>query len=454
MRARMRSGVRVVRCYRGAQAAAIVGLALALAVMTPSARGAARKIRVAETPPMGWDSWGLFGCGVTEADVKHAANALVRSGMRDAGYRYVIVDDCWYAPNRAANGRLRADPRKFPSGMRALGAYLHHRGLLFGLYESPGPRTCAQVNGLYPGSTGSLGHERQDARTFASWGVDYLKYDYCSPAGSLHDQVVAFTKMRDALRHTRRPIVYSINPNSFHVATGMSYDWLRIANVVRISRDLAPVWNTGSFDNWYVGIANAIAVDSRLAGRARPGHWNDPDQLVVDVQDVRYAGTVGSPGLVALVAPLLGHSRNVPTLEEMRTNFAMWAMMAAPLIADCDVRRMPLAERHILLNRRLIAVDQDPLGRQGHPVGPYGRVWVKRLSHRAVAAALFNPTRVTVTIATSASGLGLAASSRYSVLNLWTGKRTATRGVLRATVPAHGVAVFRLAPAVRRRRHH
>ena len=454
MRLRMPTGAVLVKCYRAAQAIAIAGLMLALAVVAPVASGAVGRARVAARPPMGWDSWGSLGCGVKESDVQQAAKALVRSGMRDVGYRYVIVDDCWYAPNRSANGSLRADPRKFPSGIRALGRFLHRRGLLLGIYESPGAQTCAQVNGLYQGSTGSLGHERQDARTFASWGVDYVKYDYCSRAGTLHDQIVAFTQMRDALRATRRPIVYSINPNSFHVATGASYDWLRIANLVRISRDLAPLWDTGSFDNWYLGIANAIAIDSRLAGRARPGHWNDPDELVVDVQEVRYAGTVGAPGLVALVAPLLGRSREVPTLEEMRTNFAMWAMMAAPLIADCDVRRMPLAQWHILLNRRLIAIDQDPLGRQGHPVGPDGRVWVKRLSHRAVAAALFNPTGVTITIATSARDLGLAASSRYSVLNLWTGKRSATRRVLRARVPAHGVAVFQLAPVARHRRHH
>lgn len=398
---------------------------------------------------MGWGSWASFGCGVTEADVKQAGNALVRSGMRDAGYRYVIVDDCWYAPTRSGNGSLRADPRRFPSGMRALGRYLHRRGLLFGIYESSGPQTCAQVNGLYPGSTGSLGHERQDAQTFASWGVDYLKYDYCSPVGTLRDQIAAFTEMRNALRATRRPIVYSINPNSFHVATGASYDWLRIANLARVSRDLAPIWDTGSFENWYVGIANAIAVDARLARRAGPGHWNDPDELAVGVQDVRYAGTVGSPGLVALAAQLLGRSRNVPTLEEMRTNFAMWAMMAAPLIAGADVRGMPSARRRILLNPRLIGIDQDPFGRQGRPLRANEEVWAKRLSHGALAAALFNPTSVPLTIWTTARQLGLPRSFRYTVWNLWTGRESATRGLLRARVPPHGVAVFRLVPRSR-----
>ncbi len=449
----MRTGAVLLKRYRMAQAMTVAGLALALLVGAPGARGAVRRVRVAATPPMGWDSWGSLGCGVNESDVKRAANALVRSGMRAAGYCYVIVDDCWYSPARGADGSLRADPQKFPHGMRAVSSYLHHRGLLLGLYESPGPRTCAQVNGLYPGSTGSLGHEDQDARTFAEWGVDYLKYDYCSPDGTLHDQIAAFTKMRNALRATRRSILYSINPNSFHVATGASYDWLRIANLVRVSRDLAPIWDTGPFQNWYMGIANAIGIDARLGGRARPGHWNDPDMLMVGVQGVRYPDTVGAPGLVTLLDPLLGTSRWVPTLEEMRTNFAMWAMMASPLIAGCEILRLPLSEWHILLNRRLIAIDQDPLGRQGRPVGAKGRVWVKRLSHRAIAVALFNPTSRAVTVAAKARQLGVSARSRYSILNLWTGAKSKLRGALRARVPAHGVAVFRLAPLPRKRRH-
>jgi alpha-galactosidase len=322
---------------------------------------------------------------------------------------------------------------------------------LFGIYESPGPQTCAQFNGLYPGSTGSLGHEWQDAKTFASWGVDYLKYDYCSPGGTLRHQIQVFRDMRHALRSTGRPIVYSINPNSFHVATGASYDWLRIANLVRVTWDLAPIWDTGRFDNWYMGIANTIAVDARLAGRARPGHWNDPDELVVGVPAPRYAVKVGSPGLTALTSPLLRRSRRVPSLEQMRTNFAMWAMMDAPLIAGCDLRYLSRSARSILLNRRLITIDQDPLARQGRPIRADDEVWAKRLSHGAVAAAMFNPTSRTITITTTARQLGLPSSSRYTVWNLWTGRESATRSVLRARVPAHEAAVFRLVAKPKRR---
>src|SRR5690348_2250512 len=147
----------------------------------PTARAAPGSPAV--TPPLGWNSWNSFGCGITEAQVRQAADAMVSSGMRDAGYRYVVVDDCWFDPQRDARGDLRADPAKFPSGMKALGDYIHGKGLKFGIYQAPGERTCAQAVGSYPGATGSRGHEAQDAATFASWGVDYLKYDWCSPSG-------------------------------------------------------------------------------------------------------------------------------------------------------------------------------------------------------------------------------------------------------------------------------
>jgi alpha-galactosidase len=388
---------------------------------------------------------------VTERDVKRAADALVASGMRDAGYRYVIVDDCWYDPTRSANGSLRADPSTFPSGMRALGAYLHARGLRFGIYESPSQSTCAQVNGLYPGQTGSLGHERRDALKFARWGVDYLKYDWCSAGGTLRGQIAAFIRMRDALSATARPVVYSIDPNSFHAPTGASRDWRAIANLVRIGPDLAPLWDTGPLESLYLGIANAIAIDAPLWPRAGPGRWNDPDMLIVGLHAQRYVTTVAATGLGGLINPAPGSA--VPSLEEMRTNFAMWAMMAAPLIVGCDLHRLSPEERRILLNRGLISIDQDSLGRQGRPVRADRRVWAKPLSNRAVAAALFNPSSVAVTIATHARQLGLPAAAGYAVLNLWTGTRSTTGGSLRARVPAHGVVVFRVTPVFKRHPH-
>lgn len=396
---------------------------------------------------MGWDSWDSFGCGVTERDVKQAANWLIATGMRDAGYRYVIVDDCWYDPTRTANGNLQANPTTFPDGMRALGTWLHARGLLFGIYESPQAKTCAQANDFYPGATGSLGHEQQDADTFAAWGVDYLKYDYCSSNGSLQDQIAAFTNMRNALLATGRPIVYSINPNSFHAPTAASYDWLQVANDVRVAPDLAPFWDTGPYQNWYSGVDNAIAADEPLASRAGPGGWNDPDVLAVGLQAPQFAAAVGSPGLNQLLTPPLGAADDTLSLEEMQTNFAMWAMLAAPLIVGADVPYLSPAQRQILLNPGLIAIDQDPLGRQGIPISANSNVWAKKLSDGSVAAALFNPTDATTLMVAYASQFHLRSAQRYTVTDVWTGQEWRTSGAFWANVPAHGVVVFRVAVA-------
>lgn len=403
---------------------------------------------LAATPPMGWNSWDAFGCGVTEHDVVQAANWLVATGLRDAGYRYVTIDDCWYNPARGPDGSLRANPAKFPDGMRWMGWYLHSHGLLFGLYASAGTSTCAQINHVYPGSTGSSGHEQQDARTFASWGVDYLKYDYCSSAGTVWDQINAFMKMGDALRATGRPIVYSINPNSFHPATG-ARNWGAVANVVRVGQDLAPFWDTGTLSNWYAGIVNAIASDQPLWVRAKPGIWNDPDALVVGLQPAQYATAVGSPSLAALLSAPPAPLHDNLSLEAMRTNFAMWAMLSAPLTIGADIVGLTKAELTILLNKRLIAIDQDPLGHQAHPVSSDHEVWAKRLSGGAVAVALFNSSEAAVPITTNARRVGLPWAARYDVLDLWTGAASTTKGAISALVPAHGVAVFQLAPLVK-----
>ncbi|WP_189788726.1 glycoside hydrolase family 27 protein, partial [Streptomyces capitiformicae] len=205
------------------------------------------------TPPLGWNSWNSFGCGITEAQVRQAADTMVSSGMRDAGYQYVVVDDCWFDPERDAAGNLRANPTKFPSGMKALGDYIHSKGLKFGIYQAPNEVTCAQGVGTYPGRTGSKDHEAQDAATFASWGVDYLKYDWCSGSGTLSEQVARFTIMRDALRATGRPIVYSINSNSFHAPTGDKYNWGEVADVWRTTEDLLDIWQNNNTNSYPMG---------------------------------------------------------------------------------------------------------------------------------------------------------------------------------------------------------
>ncbi|WP_049569555.1 glycoside hydrolase family 27 protein [Streptomyces sp. SBT349] len=372
------------------------------------------------TPPLGWNSWNSFGCNnVNETVIRQAADSMVSSGMRDAGYEYVVVDDCWFDPQRDAQGNLRAHPTKFPSGMKALGDYIHSRGLKFGIYQVPTERTCAQRVGGYPGSTGSMGHEVQDANIFASWGVDYLKYDWCSPEGTREEQIARFTLMRDALRATGRPIVYSINPNSLHAITGSTYNWGEVADLWRTTEDLLDIWQNGNTNSYPMGVGNVVDINAPLAAQAGPGHWNDPDMLVV-----------GRPGL---------------TLTESRSHFALWALMAAPLMAGNDIRTMSADVSAILRNPRLLAVNQDPLGAGGRRVRDDGEVEVfaKSLSDGSVAVGLFNRGGGTTTVTTTAAQIGLAGGS-FTLTDLWTGGTSTTGGQISASVPSHGVAVYRV----------
>ncbi|RAS67012.1 alpha-galactosidase [Lentzea atacamensis] len=373
----------------------------------------------AVTPPMGWNSWNSFGCGITEAQVRQAADAMVSSGMRDAGYQYVVVDDCWFDPQRDSAGNLRAHPTKFPSGMKALGDYIHARGLKFGIYQAPNEKTCAQGVGTHPGSTGSKGHEVQDARSFASWGVDYLKYDWCSGSGTRDEQVARFTIMRDALRATGRPIVYSINSNSFHAPTGDKYNWGEVADLWRTTEDLLDIWQNGNVNSYPMGVGNVVDITAPLAVQSGPGHWNDPDMLVV-----------GRPGL---------------TLTESRSHFALWALMAAPLMAGNDIRTMSGDVSAILRNQRLIAVNQDKLGAGGRRVRDDGatEVFAKPLSDGSVAVGLFNRGNGTATVSTTAAQIGLSGTS-FTLTDLWTGGTSTTSGAISASVPAHGVAAYRV----------
>ncbi len=400
---------------------AIAAAALALVTAVPD-RNVARAApgSPALTPPLGWNSWNSFGCaGVNETVIRQAADTMVSSGMRDAGYQYVVVDDCWFDPQRDAQGNLRAHPTKFPSGMKALGDYIHSRGLKFGIYQVPTERTCAQRGGTHPGSTGSMGHEVQDANIFASWGVDYLKYDWCSPDGTRDQQVTRFTIMRDALRATGRPIVYSINPNSYHAATGDKYNWGEVADLWRTTEDLLDIWQNGNTNSYPMGVGNVVDVTAPLASQAGPGHWNDPDMLVV-----------GRPGL---------------TLTESRSHFSLWALMAAPLMAGNDIRSMSADVSAILRNSRLLAVNQDKLGAGGRRVRDDGatEVFAKPMSDGSVAVGLFNRGNATTNISTTAAQIGLSGGS-FTLTDLWTGAASSSSGQITASVPAHGVVAYRV----------
>ena len=394
-------------------------LAVSVMMVSPSRPVAALDNGVARTPPMGWDDWNSVGCNVNETLVQQEANAIAANGMAALGYRYVVVDDCWFNPARDAAGNLQGNPSRFPSGMKALGDFLHGKGLEFGIYEVPTDRTCAQRVGTYPGSTGSQGHEAQDARQFAAWGVDYLKYDWCSSSGTISDQVTAFARMRDALASTGRPIVLSINPNSFHAITGPSRNWGDVANQWRTTEDITTSWDTGHVNSFPMGVRNIVAVDAALAAYAAPGRFNDPDML-----------EVGNGGM---------------TDTEMRTHFSMWAMMAAPLIAGNDLRSASAATLTILTNGGLVAVDQDSLGLQGVQILDDGtrRVVAKQLSNGDVAVALFNSGSGTTTVSTTTTAIGKSGSS-FSLRDLWTNAVAATSGTIAASVPAHGTVVYRV----------
>jgi alpha-galactosidase len=410
-----RTGRWMALCALGAL---VAGLG-AVAAVRAAAPAQALNNGVARTPPMGWNTWNTFGCNINETLIRQMADAIVANGMRDLGYRYIVVDDCWFNPNRDSAGNLQGDPARFPSGMRALGDYLHARGLLFGIYQVPAAETCAQFFNSYPGATGSLGHEAADARQFAAWGVDFLKYDWCSPNGTINDQVVSFARMRDALAATGRPIVYSINSNSIHEKTGPLRNWGDVANMWRTTEDITNAWDTGQTNGFPMGIQNIVNVNVPLASYAQPGAFNDPDMM-----------EVGRGGM---------------TDTEMRSHFALWAIMAAPLIAGNDLRSASAATLTILRNQNLIAINQDSLGLQAVQVSNDGtrRVLAKRLSNGDVAVALFNQGSSTTTVATTAAAIGKAGSS-FTLREAWTNATSTTTGAISASVPGHGTVVYRV----------
>ena len=355
------------------------------------------------TPPMGWNSWNNFGCNPSETLIKGTADAMVSSGMAAAGYQYVNIDDCWMS-GRDASGNLVADASKFPSGIAALADYVHGKGLKLGIYESPGNTTCA-------GKTGTQGHETQDAQSYAKWGVDYLKYDLCSGQRS------GFSKMGDALKAAGRPIFYSINPvygaGSCIAPPTCDINCPTIANMWRIEFDINASW--GSF----TGLIN---TDNGLAQYASPGHWNDPDMLEV--------------------------GRGMTT-DEDKSHFGMWAILAAPLITGNDVTKMSATTKAILTNTDVIAVDQDPLGKQGTRVATSGsnlEVWSKQLSGTNTrAVALFNRSTAAASMSVTWTQIGLPAGAA-TVRDLYAQKDLGsfTDTYKADSVPSHGIVMLKI----------
>jgi alpha-galactosidase len=384
-------------------------LTLLLFVTAPGSQ--AQTTQLAQTPPMGWNSWNFFHEQVTDKDIRNAADAMVASGMKDAGYEYVNIDDTWEG-ERDANGVLHSN-KKFPD-MKALADYVHSKGLKLGIYSSPGPKTCA-------GFEASLDHESQDAQTYAAWGIDYLKYDQCSfdkvqsrlapgdPAAQLRILRAALAKMSEALKATGRPIVYSLSiggenaPWEWGPSVGL--------NLWRDTQDISANWDR---------IYTILNLQAGLAHFAGPGHWNDPDML-----------EVGNGKL---------------TLAENRSHFSMWAILAAPLIAGNDLSKMTPEVKAILTNRDVIAIDQDKLGQEGTRIYSDGEreVWARHLTGGALAIAVLNPgsNQFVFPFHLNMAKLGLAGPQ--TARNLWTGESIVLSNDFPIQLAGHDVFLVRI----------
>ncbi len=362
---------------------------------------------LARTPPMGWNSWNHFGCNVSATLIQGVADAMAGNGMRDAGYQYVIIDDCWQVA-RAADGTIIADSTRFPRGIKALADYVHSKGLKFGIYTDAGHRTCE-------GRPGSYGYEEIDARTYAAWGVDYVKIDWCNAEGL--NAPAQYAKLRDALAKSGRPIVFSI----CEWGLNRPWEWAPEAgNLWRTTGDIS--------DNWDSMIAN-FDLSSQYWNIAKPGAWNDPDML-----------EIGNGGL---------------SRDESRTHMSLWAIAAAPLVAGNDVRTMTDSSRdariarEVLLNAEVIAVDQDSLGVQGKMVSNSRselQVWAKPLKDGSRAVVMLNRAAVPARMSVDLNRTGLSGTS-YRIRDLWTHKDTTITGSrFQSNVAPHGVVMFRAWP--------
>jgi alpha-galactosidase len=366
---------------------------------------------LAQTPPMGWNSWNKFACdGINEKVIREVADAMAASGMQQAGYQYIVIDDCWQT-GRDSAGNIITDPVKFPNGIKALADYIHSKGLKFGIYTCAGTKTCA-------GRPASLGYEYEDARQYAAWGVDYLKEDWCNTLQGQNAEA-SYTLMRNALYKAGRPIVFSL------CEWGSNKPWLWAKDVGHLWRSCGDIGNNWSYmetgnGNAYGGsVLGNLDLQRGLEKYAGPGHWNDPDMLEI--------------------------GNGVLTTEEERSHFSLWCMLAAPLLAGNDLRNMSVETRGILTDRNLIAIDQDPLGRQGYEES-YEQdleVFLKPLQGGDTAVCLFNrgDQEKKIDFDWRKHHIG----SGHAIRNLWKNEAAGTTDMpFRATIGRHQVIVLRL----------
>ncbi len=359
---------------------------------------------MAKTPPMGWNSWNKFANKVTDQLIRETADAMASNGMKAAGYTYINIDDTWEA-GRDANGNIQSNS-KFPN-MKALADYVHSKGLKIGIYSSPGPKTCG-------GFAGSFQHEEQDAKTYASWGFDYLKYDWCSASQvyDYHSMPAVYAKMGRALQASGHPILFSLC--QYGVLHGAQWGASVGGNSWRTTGDIQDNWKSMS----HIGFD--LQLD--LAQYAGPGHWNDPDML-----------EVGNGGL---------------TETEDRTHMSLWSMLAAPLLAGNDLRSISPGTLAMLTEKDVVAIDQDPLGKEATRVAKNGdlEVWARPLAGGAEAVGLFNRGETDAKVTARNSDLKLTGA--FTIRDLWAhADRGRFAGEFSADVPPHGVVLLRLEAA-------
>jgi alpha-galactosidase len=376
---------------------------------------------LALTPPMGWNTWNKFSCNVSEKLIREAADAMVSSGMQEAGYRYIVIDDCWHG-QRDQQGFIQPDPQRFPSGMKALADYIHSKGLKFGIYSDAGSQTCG-------GRPGSRGHEYQDAQKYAEWGVDYLKYDWCYTEGLKAEG--AYLTMRDALYAAGRPIILSI----CEWGSNKPWEWAKtIGHLWRTTGDISAVFD-GVVDHgsWKsLGVLTILDMQDGLRSQAGPDHWNDPDMLEVG---------------------------NGMSVNEDRAHFTMWCMLAAPLMAGNDLQSMSKETLQILTNKEVIGINQDSLGIQGFKYSARDNIeiWFKPLTAGRWAVCFLNrgTTVKNIDFPWSEQAISDSLSRREinfkqqicAIRDLWSGKDLGTtKKKFNRQLPGHDVVLLRLSP--------
>lgn len=377
---------------------------------------------LASTPPMGWNSWNTFGYKINESVVRETADALVSTGLKDFGYEYIVIDDCWSIRDRRdGNGDLIADPEKFPNGIKALADYVHSQGFKLGIYSDAAEMTCA-------GYPGSLGFEEQDAKLWASWGIDFLKYDYCH--APLFDQAVAlerYTRMGEALRNSGREFLFSL----CEWGNQAPHLWGRQAggHMWRVSGDVYDSWVNIHMNGWHsIGIDVSIDIAQDVHAYGGPGGWNDLDMLVVGLKG---KGQIEGNGMSFL---------------EYQAHMSMWVMACSPLMIGCDVRNLDADTASLLMNREVLDVNQDALGIPAGRVRQTGTcdIWTKPLADSSMAVSIINRGSRGADVALRARDIGLLDTPKLA-RNLWPGRDSADfRAELPLSVKPHETVLLKI----------